>query len=160
LVACLALAWGYDRPPVVPDQTADLAACKDCHVRTEDGGLGLKPEADCGFCHKEIAAQIRTARHKHPPVKGPHESVVLCLDCHTFHDSKTRFLPADPLNACLACHPESGKAGSHPVGVKNPKTGRPITCTSECHDPHGSSYRWSCRIEPGRALCISCHEDL
>lgn len=114
----------------------------------------------CEGCHVEIARRMRAAAHAHPAVRAGHGKTAVCLDCHAFHDAKEKFLMSDPTASCAICHPASIREESHPVGVANARTGRPITCTSECHDPHGSPYRWFCRMEPGRALCLDCHEEM
>jgi predicted CXXCH cytochrome family protein len=158
LLLCLAEARGYNRPPFGYEEAADLASCVECHDRAEDGTMSLKPERECASCHEQIVSQMGTAEYVHPALRADQGRAALCLDCHRFHDAKDKLLPDDPIQTCLACHPASGGEGSHPVGVPNFRSGREITCTSDCHDPHGSANRWICRMEPGHALCISCHE--
>jgi predicted CXXCH cytochrome family protein len=50
---------------------------------------------------------------------------------------------------------------SHPVGenLLNPTSKRlqSLTCTSACHDPHGSDHPKILRLS-ARELCFSCHD--
>jgi predicted CXXCH cytochrome family protein len=85
-----------------------------------------------------------------------------CDACHSYHepDKSGAFLKRDPIESCLKCHSQLKAARTHPMRVKDPNTGGELTCTSSCHRIHGADYRNLCSMEPGRQLCISCHDNL
>ncbi len=140
---------------------ADLSACAECHAHEGDQTV-LKTDHQCAACHTDIAARMADAPYRHPGMSPGEGETAACLDCHEFHGAGSKFLKADPIQLCgdARCHPRSLDAGSHPVGMTEAKTGRMMTCTSSCHDPHGTKEKFFCKAEPGRALCIGCHEDL
>lgn len=152
-------ASGYDRPPMSGTPSEGFSSCAECHLRAGDD-LTLRKDRDCVACHQEIGDRLASSPHGHPGPSGSGRAV--CLDCHAFHDASPRFLPGDPIESCAkaSCHPEQLDEGSHPVGGIDPRTGRTMTCTSDCHDPHGSRFKWFCKSAPGRDLCVGCHEDL
>ncbi len=115
--------------------------CFPCHADFKDKNVGYehKPfiQEDCSRCHKF---------HGDNPRKG---------------NLKKNFSQAD-IDLCYSCHPNDKLGLSHPVGgnMRDPNTGYLMTCTSTCHDPHGSDYRFILRQEGGKNLCISCHKEL
>jgi len=160
LVAGLAIVRAFDRPPMRDRSISDLSTCAECHTHEGDQTV-LRSDRQCAACHAEIASRMAVSKFRHPEMAASGESAA-CMDCHAFHGAKDKFLKRDPIQLCAdsKCHPASLDEGSHPVGVRDPRTGKPMTCTSDCHDPHGTPNKYFCKDEPGRALCIRCHEDM
>ncbi len=107
---------------------------------------------NCVECHAEKSGRAST--YMHPKVTD-------CLGCHLPHGSNAKkLLLGDEIVLCQEpCHTNMGR--SHPFGrdLKNPQTGfrQDVTCTSQCHDPHGSEYKGILRMN-ARDLCFSCHD--
>ena len=160
LLAGFAAVRAYDRPPGGDRTLDDLATCGDCH-RREGEQTVLRDDMGCEVCHVEIADRMASSPSAHPSMNRTGERAT-CLDCHRFHDATAQFLPADELQSCVEsnCHPDQIGEGSHPVGRINPDTGKMMTCTSDCHDPHGTRHPWFCREAPGRDLCLPCHGEM
>ena len=115
----------------------------------------------CFPCHPDFKSKNATYVHK-PFLEED------CNRCHKFHGDNPRegnlkknFSQAD-IDLCYSCHPNDKLGLSHPVGgnMKDVNTGYLMTCTSTCHDPHGSEYRFILRQDDGKNLCISCHKEL
>lgn len=132
LLTALLLA-GFMVVAQTPSQQAE--SCRSCHAAKFDKG----------------------SKYSHPPV-------VDCLGCHKSHGNiqnpvVNQLLLGDPTVLCQEpCHTNMGR--SHTVGrsLRNPTSGQPmdVTCTSQCHDPHGSEYKNILRMS-ARDLCFSCH---
>jgi predicted CXXCH cytochrome family protein len=77
----------------------------------------------------------------------------LCYQCHT----KAEFESTSPSRTLpWGCpHPTSGSW--------DPVANAPLTCTSTCHNPHGSPYYKMLRVAYGSDgmgadyLCLNCH---
>lgn len=90
-----------------------------------------------------------------------HNFEVGCLSCHQNHQPKAEpLLKNNPIDLCIVCHDIVVSTRTHPMRVRDPNTGGELTCTSSCHDVHGTDFKFLCKLEPGRQLCISCHQDL
>jgi predicted CXXCH cytochrome family protein len=160
-VAGLVIVRAYDRPPMRERAVTDLATCAECHTHEGDQTV-LRSDHRCAACHQEVASRMSVSRFRHPGMVPGVVGTAACLDCHAFHGARDGFLKADPIQLCAdpKCHPRALDEGSHPVGIVDPRSQKTLTCTSECHDPHGTANKYFCKAEPGRALCIRCHEDL
>jgi predicted CXXCH cytochrome family protein len=110
----------------------------------------------CLECHQELKAKAQGKSRHQPFVKGE------CTACHkSFHEgTKEQRSPEQEIALCLSCHPQGNLGLSHPVGPKlvDANTKGPLTCSSSCHDPHGSQYRALSRVGEGDRLCMSCHK--
>jgi predicted CXXCH cytochrome family protein len=110
---------------------------------------------ECTGCHESAPSGFAMSSHKDIP----------CMGCHEFPDSpNAHLLRAPEPQLCEKCHPNSG-------GMTHPTTpnywdfhaDEPLTCTSTCHDPHGSPYGYMLQVPYGsdRAgtdyLCEICH---
>jgi predicted CXXCH cytochrome family protein len=94
-------------------------------------------------CHKEV--------FNHKVMHGPVQRD--CAACHIqtgeAKDHKFAFLvPKEQL--CVRCHALPHETSLH-APVKEGK------CT-ECHDPHGSDHTHVLVADPGRDLCMKCHQ--
>ena len=125
--------------------------CPACH----QGLYAKKENIDKDLCYK--CHKMEKYRNK----KFRHSLDIGCLSCHKNHQPKSEpLLKNDPIDVCLDCHENIGSERMHPLRVRDPNTGGELTCTSSCHDVHGTDFKFLCRREPGRTLCISCHQDL
>ncbi|HEX05659.1 MAG TPA: hypothetical protein ENH10_11000 [Bacteroidetes bacterium] len=107
--------------------------------------------SECGTCHSE---------HARGEYAFEHPDNLSCTACHVTHKSGTgKLLLASPLIVCQEpCHTEMGRSHSVGEALINPSSKMPqdVTCTSDCHDPHGSNYKHILQM-PARELCFSCH---
>lgn len=128
-------------------------------------------EAECSLCHqglyekKENIDQNLCFRchkmEKYKDKRYKHNFEVGCLSCHQNHQPKGEpLLKNNPIDLCIACHDVVVSKRTHPMRVRDPNTAGELTCTSSCHDVHGTDFKFLCKLEPGRQLCISCHQDL
>jgi predicted CXXCH cytochrome family protein len=133
-----------------PNPHTEDAECSLCH----GGGYDREAAVDQTLCHRcHQLEEYRTKRYKHSMDKG-------CLGCHQNHRPGGRpLLKADPIDVCTGCHDLVVSNRTHPMRVIDPNTEGELTCTSSCHDVHGTDFKFLCRLEPGRELCVSCHED-
>jgi predicted CXXCH cytochrome family protein len=134
----------HDHPPVA-------AGCVACHQRDRQGFRDFNKT--CVVCHADKRAGAQ--RYSHEPT-----TTQVCTSCHKLHKAPEEgLLRQDPLTTCQVCHTDHDRAGSHPVGLDmaDRRRGGPLTCTSTCHDPHGSDHRGLVRIT-GDRLCFACHD--
>jgi len=145
---------------------AGADSCRICH---QGGSFDLAAESDlnCFGCHRDTQTKALKA-YKHTEVIHDKYPTVSCEGCHNLHKAEgSALLSQDESALCRGCHPEDGASNTHPVvDMESGKgqiitggDGRPLTCASHCHDVHGTDYKYMCRLEPGRELCISCHKD-
>ena len=138
-----------DKPTTSPH--TEEAKCSLCH----QGPYQAKESIDQTLCHRcHRPEEYRKKRYRHTMEKG-------CSSCHQNHRPKAEpLLRGDPIDVCAACHEAIVSERTHPLRVRDPNTGGELTCTSSCHDVHGTDFKFLCELEPGRELCVSCHEDL
>lgn len=133
--------------------------CHDPHA-SDHGGLLDRPASElCGACHRGLKARFDRAAHFNTP----------CTRCHVAHGSAwSPMLTAPNPDLCLQCHTQHDEADAagnrvnrHPVRPHwyDVHSGKRLTCTSTCHDPHGTRnnyllkpYSW-----PYDGNCIICH---
>ena len=133
-----------------PNPHTEDAECSLCHVGAYDKDEGIDHNL-CYRCHQ--LEEYRTKRYRHTTDQG-------CLACHQNHrPGGEPLLKSDPIDVCIECHESVSNNRTHPMRVRDPNTGGELTCTSSCHDVHGTDFKFLCRLEPGRELCVSCHED-
>jgi predicted CXXCH cytochrome family protein len=131
---------------------AAVSACDMCHTYKDPAAhsFQLKREGRdlCTFCH---------AGHARPTSVVPHEPYASgdCLSCHNPHGGHTRALLTRPdtNSLCLSCHDTVLSGGSH---VHKPL--HDGSCT-DCHKSHGGDHA-RLLLKPGRALCLSCHDQV
>jgi predicted CXXCH cytochrome family protein len=146
---------------------AQSDSCFICHG---NGGLDISSQSSglCYECHASI--EIKSLKsHRHVDIIDDKYPLIGCEGCHRAHRAVSRpLLLKNELELCYSCHDETREYKSHPVvrsasqlgkEIIRGVDGRVITCASHCHDMHGTDYRYLCRLEPGRDLCISCHKD-
>jgi predicted CXXCH cytochrome family protein len=143
-----------DQNPVAHRAMADSAECMACHsphVGDTPALLRQSGFAVCTGCHPSVSL---TQTYVHPPAKED------CANCHTSHGgTNDRLLTdSDIMSLCLRCHEDATKTHFHPMGgTKKDPNGNVIVCTG-CHSPHNSKYKALLLGDPGRELCVRCHD--
>jgi len=140
--------------------TLKCASCHDPHAAQYAGLLNARNNAFCYQCHGVIRAKYDDSGHKRK----------LCIDCHTPHGSSyAPILRNSNPNLCLQCHPPSGfdessktvRRNNHPVRPSNfdVNAEKPLTCTTSCHNPHGTEYTRMLRYYNAGydGNCLMCH---
>lgn len=155
-----------------------LLNCTDCHgphATLYRRLLVAKNNLLCYTCHGDKQyCYDRSAHNKAQLIAAPG----LCVNCHTPHGSIwAPLLIKEEMATCLQCHPtkisrvdlldrrrpKPGSGGydhdNHPVGDgwRDPLKKRRLTCTSSCHDPHGTCQLAMLRQLPDK-LCLACHD--
>lgn len=151
-------------------------SCTSCHSPHAGMERALLPQRSSDFCFgchlfglasKGIAMSYYLSS-QHGKMDGGS-----CLNCHNAQKGGFKFVsPAEKISVCLSCHsdiaasmaiPSGGRGGgrrtySHPVGgrVIDPNKGGTLTCSSTCHNPHGTPYKHMLTAR-GDALCLKCH---
>ncbi len=157
------IATEFRRASIHPVGTLQLN-CADCHNPHAADYSALLIARDNGLCY-ECHTQAIKVRYE-----ASAHNRTLCLACHTPHGSAYRPIlrGANP-DLCLRCHNPAyyDEASSvvyrnnHPVRPISwdVNAGKPLTCTSSCHDPHGTRYTFMLRYtnSPFDANCLICH---
>lgn len=177
---------GSDFEPLLIDRQPDL--CYDCHpgISNEFAQPSRHPVGltlECGSCHDPHAAQYRgliSARNNdfcyecHDGIKetfvDSDHSDRLCIRCHTPHGSKYEpMLTSRNPDLCLQCHEASrfnrakkdDHTAPHPVqpNYYDVNNRSPLTCTSSCHNPHGTENQSMLRYFDAKrdGGCLMCH---
>lgn len=147
------------KPSHHPVGTVQLT-CGDCHnphAADYTALLDAKDNRFCYTCHaKPIEATYEKSRHKG----------VLCIRCHTPHGStQAPLLRARNPELCLQCHDRKvnvkygNKHPYSPDGYWDVVANKPLTCTTTCHNPHGTNYNFMIKNFwfPQDGQCLQCH---
>ena len=143
-------------------------SCYICHDNS-NGHPDIKTDQLCFQCHSPIEKKSRKV-FRHVMVANDRYPSNGCEVCHLLHRALAKpQLSMDALELCYSCHQETKEYKSHPVStfidrygmgnIVRGTDGRVITCSSHCHDVHGTDYKYLCPLEPGRELCITCHKE-
>ncbi|MCL4079332.1 hypothetical protein MX659_07020 [Coriobacteriia bacterium Es71-Z0120] len=157
------IKYDFLKPSHHPVGTVELN-CADCHnphAADYPALLSARNNAMCYQCHK-AAIQATYDRSAH--------FQTLCVRCHTPHGSNWAPLLIKPNpEVCFQCHAptyfdESSATeyrNNHPVRPTHydVKARRPLTCTSTCHNPHGTQHNYMLRNYdfPKDGNCLICH---
>lgn len=138
--------------------------CADCHNPHAADYSGLLIARDNNLCYECHEATIK-ARYE-----ASAHNRTLCVRCHTPHGSSyAPILIAQNPDICLRCHEpryfdESSpnvRRNNHPVRPAHydVNSRSPLTCTSSCHDPHGTRNTRMLRYmdAPFDGNCLICH---
>jgi predicted CXXCH cytochrome family protein len=173
---------GSDFQPLLIGDEPDL--CYSCHrgIRLDFLKVSHHPVGtqflNCTGCHNPHAADYEAlvaARdnelcytcHSYPVRVLYDDSAhwrerLLCIQCHTPHGSN--FAPilrdSNP-DLCVECHTTYDGADDHPVRpvYYDVNAGKGLTCSSTCHDPHGTANNFMLRHyrSPLDGNCLICH---
>lgn len=135
-------------------------SCHDAHAANYKALINAKGNEFCLRCHGGYKVNFNASKHHN----------TLCIRCHSPHG--TQFKPmlrnSNP-NLCLECHPPMYFDQSSPGVFRNNHPVRPVfydvhagkglTCTSTCHNPHGTTYNYMLRnfFFPMDGQCLQCH---
>lgn len=138
--------------------------CTGCHDAHATNYAGLLYDDDNGICYDCHANPIRVTYDKSAHVNTP------CWGCHTPHGSDFGPLLKGPQpEVCFSCHPRSnyddaaGGYKNHPVRpvYYDVNAKKALTCTTTCHDPHGSPKGYARLLRHYQAgldgNCLICH---
>jgi len=136
------------------------SSCHDPHAAQYSGLINARNNDFCYQCHNQVSVSYDASRHFN----------TLCIRCHSPHGSgNAPLLRNSNPDLCLECHdPEHFDESSstryrntHPVRPVHydPNARKGLTCTTSCHDPHGTQYVAMLRYfdiwEDGG--CLMCH---
>jgi predicted CXXCH cytochrome family protein len=150
-----ALAEAMSKPSHHPGE------CSGCHtVHASTNQKLLVAPAGNSFCYR-CHPQIKTtyAKSNHAPMA--------CVKCHRPHGSRygSLLVKSGP-KVCVDCHEPthrymgdgdlSHRASNQFLDIHSNK---PLSCTSTCHNPHGTQFQHMTRTYPPKwdGLCLQCH---
>lgn len=136
------------------------ASCHDPHAAQYSALLNARNNNFCYGCHGEFKATFVGSKHDQ----------ALCIGCHTPHgsDYKPILRDSNP-DLCLRCHEPKAfdrpatipTYNNHPVRPVewDVNARKPLTCTSSCHNPHGTDKNFMLRHFPfaDDGVCLICH---
>lgn len=140
--------------------TLTCGSCHDPHAAQYPGLVAAQNNDFCYRCHGQMQADFADSDHDGR----------LCIRCHTPHGSPyTPILVDRNPDLCFGCHKQSQYDGNteavyrnkHPVRPNHYDANNqsPLTCTSSCHNPHGSDKSHMLRYfsSPYDGACLMCH---
>lgn len=156
------ISQDFLRPSHHPVGTVQLN-CGDCHnphAADYPGLLAAEDNEMCYQCHRvKIEASYDASAHND----------TLCIKCHTPHgsDYNPLLIERNP-EVCLNCHDpkfyDAEQGNNHPVRPSDFDVAaqEPLTCTSTCHNPHGTSLNFMLMNFPSPldGQCLQCHAKL
>lgn len=157
------------RPSHHPVDTVDLECegCHNPHAADYSALLVARDNSLCFTCHTAYP----TAAAYNDSAHGTQD--VLCIGCHTPHGSNYAPILRDSNpQLCFDCHEPlyfdenpfgtDGNNRNHPVRPVHYDVngGVPLTCSSTCHDPHGTTYSFMLKDynHPEDGTCLLCHK--
>lgn len=152
------------RPSHHPVDTIDLE-CEDCHNPHGANYSALLFARNNDLCYGCHQVYPRPATYQ---ASAHDDANVLCIDCHTPHGSNfAPILQERNPDLCIDCHPAYDEStptqhrNNHPVRPVHydVNAGKPLTCSSSCHDPHGTVHTSMLRYydHPKDGVCLICH---
>ncbi|MDO9107419.1 MAG: cytochrome c3 family protein [Coriobacteriia bacterium] len=148
------------KPSHHPVDTVKLD-CADCHNPHATDYAALLVARDnklCYTCHSDYPKKATYDSSAHSQGK------VLCIGCHTPHGSQYAPILRDSNpDLCLTCHVayDATDQNKHPVRPVyfDINAGKGLTCSSTCHDPHGTTNNYMLRQYPSPldGNCLICH---
>ena len=134
-----------------PFKYGQCTACHFSHNSSYNALLKKPKDEICFDCHANLKSDNYTSSHQESS----------CLLCHNPHASnRSNLLLADPIVLCtVPCHYDHDNELNHPVGANifDDISRTSLSCTSTCHNPHGSNFKAQLAINP-KDLCFTCHK--
>jgi len=133
--------------------------CSLCHSyhASQSKNLTIKESKICFSCHEDIGKKLlimeKTIKSfRCVPVKKGE-----CFNCHIPpHSNNPLYFKEGKIQTCSKCHERMYKI-SHPLEIKDPRNGEPITCVT-CHSMHSAKAEFMLYLDRRKALCIQCHK--
>ncbi|HEY3317921.1 MAG TPA: cytochrome c3 family protein [Coriobacteriia bacterium] len=142
------------------DTSHRVRRCAECHEAHASSYVHLAVALGnslCLRCHATDVSRFGRSAHRDLP----------CSRCHRPHLARAApLLNAGNPRLCVGCHTHYADSPRyHPVGAAyyDYVARGPLTCTSTCHDPHGSGYKRMLRVPYENAsagsdgICTLCH---
>jgi predicted CXXCH cytochrome family protein len=138
----------------------ECSRCHGVHAASHDKLLFADAGNDlCYSCHPTISLSY---------LQSPHSRLV-CVDCHVAHGSQFGALRREePTSLCSSCHKADEPhirfvgEGAHRATPQffDVHAEAPLTCTSSCHNPHGTPYLYMMRDLEWYfdGTCLRCHK--
>lgn len=135
------------------------SSCHDPHAAQYPGLVTARDNQFCYQCHSQISVSYEDSAHDE----------VLCVRCHSPHGSSyAPILQEENPWVCFRCHSRTQfdeepvpVVNNHPVRPRHYDVNarKPLTCTSSCHNPHGTSQNRMLRYFnfPDDGGCLMCH---
>jgi len=140
----------------VEDSFLDCTGCHNPHAADYSALIIARDNELCFTCHAyPVRATYDDSAHW--------DNRLLCIRCHTPHGSDVAPILRDTNpDLCLQCHAWVDSHGNqHPVRPVYYDTNAqaPMTCSSTCHNPHGTLYNYMLRnfYYPQDGQCLQCH---
>lgn len=149
----------------------DCGDCHNPHGANYQYLIDQKGNGFCLSCHSKIqggTSAIPASTYD----ASAHGKSIVCVDCHTPHGSSyAPLLQAPNPQLCYVCHPNT-KNINEALPANHPHrpdlywdvvAKKPMTCSTTCHNPHGSKYEHMVGIPYGADgyghdnLCLACH---
>lgn len=129
------------------------ADCHDPHAADYSALLTAQDNKLCYQCHRAVKAKYERSRHR----------TQLCVKCHTPHGSDfSPILVGTNPDLCFRCHTGLTMDNRHPIQpiFFDTHAGTGLTCTSTCHDPHGTPFGAMVKKYPFTrdGVCLQCHK--
>jgi predicted CXXCH cytochrome family protein len=137
--------------------------CADCHSPHAADYQRLLVAEDNAMCYRCHTTAMGGSKAIKASYEGSKHQPQLCIRCHTPHGSNVAplLLKTKP-EICLQCHTTMEGKNKHVVRPgynKYDRASSAITCTDECHDPHGTKFVTMLNAPyPQDQLCLSCHK--
>lgn len=143
--------------PATSEEPFNCSDCHNPHADDYNNLLAAQGVDFCFICHNDKEAYYVASAHNDIVRLG---GVGLCQNCHEVHGADySPLLIKDAVEVCKDCHANwAHQTISHPVGdgYKDELKKSRLTCSSTCHDPHGTKNRNMLKQVPD-GLCLRCH---
>lgn len=161
------IEYDFLKPSHHPVGTVQLN-CADCHNPHAADYAALLTARDNEMCFQCHERQIGQAYAIGDGYADSAHDVLVCVECHTPHGSDyAPILRRSNPDICLQCHPGYADPGAdhpaRPASYHDEVADAGLTCSSTCHDPHGTPYHRMLQVPYGvdgvgtDFLCLLCH---
>ncbi len=140
--------------------------CPDCHsphAADNDFLLSATGNQFCYTCHAQSNGHAYAIKRTFQSSAHWVEKRMLCIRCHTPHGSSfAPLLRKRNPELCLDCHSSTvvgHKKHAYRPSLWDPAARKPLTCTSTCHNPHGTDQNYMLKrfSWPLDGQCLQCH---
>ena len=142
--------------PMWRANTPKCSSCHETHASDNDVLFTRAPNALCLGCHRSDVSRYANSAHRN----------LECRRCHSIHEpGYSPLVKQGNPEVCLGCHPHAGRHNTHPASPAyyDYLADTPLTCTSTCHKPHGTSFKHMLNVPYKQSgygsdyVCLICH---